>query len=42
MINLTSNVENLEWEELYPGIICYRNMLKDPKKAYEIIIKRAS
>ena len=37
MINLTSSIESLEWEELYPGIICYRNMLKDPVKAYEIM-----
>lgn len=35
MIELTSDINDLEWEELYPGIICYRNMLKNPEKAYK-------
>lgn len=39
MIDLTTDTQNLEWEEIYPGIICYRNMLKDPTKAYEIMKK---
>ena len=39
MINLKPNIIDLEWDEIYPGIICYRNMLKNPKEAYETMQK---
>ena len=39
MINLKIDVSDLEWEEIYPGIICYKNMLKNPNKAYETMKK---
>ena len=39
MIKLIEDVEGLEWDEIYPGVICYRNMLKDPEKAYETMRK---
>jgi hypothetical protein len=39
MINLRTDVNDLEWDEIYPGVICYRNMLKDPTKAYETMRK---
>jgi hypothetical protein len=39
MINLTNDINDLEWDEIYPGVICYRNMLKDPDKAYETMRK---
>jgi hypothetical protein len=39
MINLKTDIEDLEWKEIYPGIICYKNMLKDPDKAYQTMKK---
>ena len=42
MINLKSQIDDLEWDEIYPGIICYRNMLKNPKEAYETMQKAAA
>jgi len=39
MHNLTiiENTDDLVWEEIYPNVIVYRNMLKDPIKAYETL-----
>jgi hypothetical protein len=37
-LNIIENVEDLEWEEIYPGVIVYRNMLKDPDKAYNVMM----
>ena len=37
-INLRDDINDLVWEELYPGVIVYRNMLSDPKKAYEVMM----
>ena len=39
MINLTNDINDLEWDEIYPGVVCYRNMLKDPDKAYKTMQK---
>lgn len=41
-LNLREDIENLEWEELYPGIIVYRNMLSNPNKAYDIMMNSES
>lgn len=38
-LNITNDIENLEWEELLPGVILYRNMLSNPELAYEIMMK---
>lgn len=37
-LNLREDIDNLDWEELYPGVILYRNMLKDPDKAYRVMM----
>ena len=37
-LNIREDIEDLEWKELYPGILVYRNMLKDPEKAYKIMM----
>lgn len=37
-LNIVEDIENLEWEEIYPGVIVYRNMLKDPAKAYDVMM----
>lgn len=36
-LNLRNDIDNLQWEEIYPGIIVYRNMLSNPQKAFEIM-----
>lgn len=38
-LNLREDIDNLTWEELYPGVIVYRNMLKNPDKAYDIMMR---
>jgi hypothetical protein len=38
-LNIREDLDNLSWEELYPGIILYKNMLKDPLKAYEVMMR---
>jgi hypothetical protein len=38
-LNLRNDIDNLEWEEIYPGVIVYRNMISDPKKAYNTMMK---
>jgi predicted 2-oxoglutarate/Fe(II)-dependent dioxygenase YbiX len=37
-LNIVDDIDNLKWEELIPGVILYKNMLKDSKKAYEIMM----
>lgn len=37
-LNLRDDTDTLDWQELYPNVIIYRNMLKDPDKAYEIMM----
>jgi hypothetical protein len=41
-LNIVSNIDDLEWEELIPGVILYRNMLTDPEKAYEVMMQSES
>jgi hypothetical protein len=41
-LNAREDIDSLEWDEIYPGIIVYRNMLKDPAKAYEIMMNSES
>lgn len=41
-LKLMQNVDNVEWEEIYPNIIVYRNMLSDPQKAFSIMEKSES
>jgi hypothetical protein len=38
-LNLRDDIDALDWEELYPGVIVYRNMLSNPDKAYEIMMR---
>lgn len=38
-LNLRDDIDNLDWEEIYPGVIVYRNMLSNPDKAYEIMMR---
>lgn len=38
-LNLREDIDNLEWEEIYPGVIVYRNMLSNPDKAYEVMMR---
>jgi 2OG-Fe(II) oxygenase superfamily len=38
-INLIDDLDGLEWEEIYPGVIVYKNMLKDPNKAYQVMMQ---
>lgn len=38
-IKFVDNIDDLSWEEIYPGIIVYRNMLSNPKLAFEIMEK---
>lgn len=38
-IEFTNDIDSLQWEEIYPNVIVYRNMLRDPEKAYEIMRK---
>lgn len=37
-LNIREDIDNLEWEILHPGVIVYRNMLGDPKKAYDVMM----
>lgn len=37
-LNIREDIDNLDWEEIYPGVIVYRNMLSDPEKAYQIMV----
>lgn len=37
-LNLRDDIDSLQWEELYPGVIVYRNMLSNPQKAYEVMM----
>ncbi|NBU99227.1 MAG: hypothetical protein EBS19_13615, partial [Spirochaetia bacterium] len=41
-LNIVSNIDDLEWEELIPGVILYKNMLTDPEKAYEVMMQSES
>lgn len=41
-LNIVDNFEDIEWEELVPGVILYKNMLKDPKVAYKIMMESES
>lgn len=38
-LNLREDIDNLEWEQIYPGVIVYRNMLSNPDKAYEVMMR---
>jgi hypothetical protein len=38
-LNLRNDIDDLNYEEIYPGIIVYKNMLNDPEKAYETMMK---
>ena len=33
---------NLNFEEIYPGVIVYRGMLSNPEKAYEVMMNSES
>lgn len=41
-LNIVNDIDNLEWEELLPGVILYRNMLTNPSSAYDIMMKSES
>jgi hypothetical protein len=41
-INFREDIDNIEWEEIYPNVVVYRNMLSDPEKAYEVMNKSES
>jgi len=38
-IVFTDDFKDLEFDEIYPNVIVYKNMLSDPQKSYEIIKK---
>ena len=38
-LNLREDINNLSWEEIYPGVIVYRNMLSNPEKAYDVMMR---
>lgn len=38
-IDFTDDFKDLEFDEIYPNVIVYRNMLANPQKSYEIIKK---
>lgn len=37
MIDLNADTTDLVWDEIYPNVIVYRNMLKDPLASYEVM-----
>ena len=37
-LNLREDIDNLDWIEIYPGVIVYRNMLSNPEEAYETMM----
>lgn len=37
-LNLREDIDDLEWKELYPGVIVYKNMLSNPDTAYQIMM----
>lgn len=37
-LNLKDDIDNLDWLEIYPGVIVYSNMLSNPEKAYEVMM----
>jgi len=37
-INLRTDINNLDWIELYPNVIVYQNMLNNPEEAYKIMM----
>ena len=41
-MDLIYDFDNLEFEEIYPKIIVYRNMLSNPDKAYETMMQSES
>ena len=41
-INFRDDINDLDWEELHPNVIVYRNMLKDPDKAYKVMERSES
>jgi predicted 2-oxoglutarate/Fe(II)-dependent dioxygenase YbiX len=41
-IEYTQDTNDLIFDEIYPNVIVYRNMLKDPKKAHEIMANSES
>ena len=38
----TDDINDLVFDEIYPNVIVYRNMLKDPQKAFDIMSKSES
>jgi predicted 2-oxoglutarate/Fe(II)-dependent dioxygenase YbiX len=38
-IEYTENINDITFDEIYPNVLVYRNMLSDPKKAAEIMSK---
>ena len=41
-MNIREDIDNLEWEELYPNVIVYRNMLKDTEQSYKTMMESES
>ena len=41
-IKVIDNIDNLSFFELYPGIRVYQNMLSNPQKAYDILLRSES
>lgn len=37
-LNIVEDISDLVWEEIYPGVIVYKNMLSNPEKAYEVMM----
>ena len=37
-LNLRDDISDLEWKEIYPGVIVYSKMLSDPDKAYKVMM----
>ena len=41
-IKLTKDIDNLIFDEIYPNVIVYKNMLSNPEKAYKTMVKSES
>lgn len=41
-LNIREDIDDLNYSELLPGVILYKGMLSDPKKAYEIMMNSES
>lgn len=39
ILNLREDLDDLVWDEIYPGVIVYKNMLSNSEKAYEIMMR---